>query len=869
MSNKINLRIVHLTMVMLLATLAAAPGQAQDLSLEIDGNMVAYPGELTSVQYSPLDQRLEVLTIFEDFRCAPVSSPGPAGKSMLVLDQINSDTEPDAIYTIAVPMNGGSIDLDSSARVLRVTTSSDPGDELECVRERNAFWASDFENPFKIEAATPGSPFPTGNLLSIPFTVRNQSLTTIATDVLVDFRWSARTPLGQPVTSFPAPTFSPSDAVTSLSGTERRWTIDRLWPGESRTINVEHDVELGLDPGTVILTEVFNIAASDREGENALAVGSQTTLESEVTTGEALLMLSKTQTAGPNPVTQAGQELGYDVVVENTGTFTLTGVAVTDTFPNGDQETLTGPVELLTADGVLEPGETWTYSPSYTVEQDDIDDGIALVNTASVVTNEVPGPTTATAETAVDGEASQAIDYTASVSDVDTAGQIVTYTLEIENSGDVSLTVSSVSANLPDSTDGTLSGPTESGTVNNKIDPGETWTYTTEYAVRQADLDNASTLVSSAVVTMDQAQAGTQNDVTTVNVIKNTSVGLTKRIVENEIYDAVGDVIEYAFDVENTGNQTLAGPVTIDDDLIGNVSCPNLSSVGDGDSNLQPEEIAICTGTIEVTQEHLDTGSIVNTATATVEGVTSDVSTATATANQMPEISLTKTVSAITVVNTSTVVTTEYENVGDVISYAFEVENSGNQTLAGPVTVNDNLTVDESCPALTSIGNDDSNFDPGETVVCTASYTVTQQDIDDGSVVNQATASAGGTTSNQDSATASAVQDHSMVVNASSSVDMGGDATIDAGDTINYSFTIQNLGNTTLTGLSVSPNNQDVTTSGSLASLAPGATDTTSFTASYVIKGADITAGSFSVVFNVSSSEGENDNESESTPLPQ
>ena len=47
-----------------------------------------------------------------------------------------------------------------------------------------------------------------------------------------------------------------------------------------------------------------------------------------------------------------------------------------------------------------------------------------------------------------------------------------------------------------------------------------------------------------------------------------------------------------------------------------------------------------------------------------------------------------------------------------------------------------------------AIGNNDANLDPGEVVICTASYSVTQEDLDAGEVLNNAEADgtpAGGT----------------------------------------------------------------------------------------------------------------------------
>ena len=90
--------------------------------------------------------------------------------------------------------------------------------------------------------------------------------------------------------------------------------------------------------------------------------------------------------------------------------------------------------------------------------------------------------------------------------------------------------------------------------------------------------------------------------------------------------------------------------------------------------------------------------------------------------------------------------------VGDVISYTYLVSNNGNVRLAGPVTVaDDKATV--SCPALSTIGNNDGFLDPGESITCSASYAITQADLNNGSVTNTAKASAGEINSNEDKAT--------------------------------------------------------------------------------------------------------------------
>jgi hypothetical protein len=88
-----------------------------------------------------------------------------------------------------------------------------------------------------------------------------------------------------------------------------------------------------------------------------------------------------------------------------------------------------------------------------------------------------------------------------------------------------------------------------------------------------------------------------------------------------------------------------------------------------------------------------------------------------------------------------------------VISYEYQVTNTGNVSLAGPVSVDDDKTPVD-CPEIATVGNLDDMLNPGESVTCTAGYAVNADDVTAGSVTNMATASAGGVISNQDQETA-------------------------------------------------------------------------------------------------------------------
>ena len=73
---------------------------------------------------------------------------------------------------------------------------------------------------------------------------------------------------------------------------------------------------------------------------------------------------------------------------------------------------------------------------------------------------------------------------------------------------------------------------------------------------------------------------------------------------------------------------------------------------------------------------------------------------------------------------------------GDTIAYTYLVTNTGNVTLAS-VAVSDPSQGPVTCPTPPAPG-----LDPGASLICTANsvYTVTQADVDNGSVVDTATA---------------------------------------------------------------------------------------------------------------------------------
>ncbi len=93
-----------------------------------------------------------------------------------------------------------------------------------------------------------------------------------------------------------------------------------------------------------------------------------------------------------------------------------------------------------------------------------------------------------------------------------------------------------------------------------------------------------------------------------------------------------------------------------------------------------------------------------------------------------------------------------YNTVGQVIKYNHNVKNIGTLPAPGPVTI-----TGATCPDITTVGNKDAMLDINEVVVCTSSYTITQADLDKGSVTTVTMANVGGVNSNQVTTTVATV----------------------------------------------------------------------------------------------------------------
>jgi uncharacterized repeat protein (TIGR01451 family) len=55
---------------------------------------------------------------------------------------------------------------------------------------------------------------------------------------------------------------------------------------------------------------------------------------------------------------------------------------------------------------------------------------------------------------------------------------------------------------------------------------------------------------------------------------------------------------------------------------------------------------------------------------------------------------------------------------GETLNYSYLVSNNGSAPLAGPLVVSDDLSTDESCPDVSTVGDFDAFLDPGESITC-------------------------------------------------------------------------------------------------------------------------------------------------------
>jgi uncharacterized repeat protein (TIGR01451 family) len=672
-----------------------------------------------------------------------------------------------------------------------------------------------------VKSADPAGPsdFTVGQQITYSFLVTNTGNVTL-TDVTVDDS-----------------TFSGTgtlSAITCPAGAAS------LAPGDSITCTATYTLtQADIDAGKV--TNTATATGNPPSGTPPVSPPSNVTIPE--TPNPAITVV---KSADLTDITAAGQTIHYSFLVTNTGNVTLTN-------PTADDSDFTGTGALSPVDcptGPLIPGASVTCTATYVTTQTDVDNG-GVTNTATATgtpPGDTPPPVSPPSTVNVPSTPTPGISVvkTADVTDITAAGQTITYSFAVTNTGNVTLT--DVTVDDSDFTGtGTLSAIACPTTT---LTPGASTTCTATYVTTQADVDGGG-VTNTATATGTPPGGGTPpvSPPSTVNVPSTPTPGISivKTADPSTVHHA-GDAVTYSFAVTNTGNVTLMD-VTVNDTSFSGTGSLSAITCPAGAASLAPGATVTCTATYVVTQADIDAGSITNAATATgtppgnTPPVTSPPSTAKITAPPAPAITVVKTVSPS---GQSTY------TVGQKLTYSFVVTNTGNTTLTD-VTVNEGDFTGSGQLSAITCPTGAASLAPGDSITCTATYTLTQADIDAGKVTNTATAT--GTppeTTTPPVSPPSTVTVPSPPAPALTVTKTANVTTITAaGQTITYSFKVTNIGNVTITNPKVDDSHftgtgklSAITCPAAAASLAPGASVTC--TATYVTTAADVASGKLS-----------------------
>ncbi len=558
---------------------------------------------------------------------------------------------------------------------------------------------------------------------------------------------------------------------SSLPSLGANGTVNWIGSGLGYSIAANSSLKLVYSTAITDCTNGFNYSNSATGRQGSTIVG-PATASVNIGLSTALGLTKNVSTPNFNSV---GQILVYTYIIKNTGTsgsvagpFTVTDdkplVVFGINYPAGQP--------FPCGVGPLAAGQTTSCTATYTVTADDVLSG-TIMNKAYAAGSGLVSES-ARAMTNYSGP-SLTLTKTPSLPTFQIAGNIITYTYVIKNTGSVVLsgpfTVNDDHIGNPLGTPFTCgSGP---------LPAGGTTSCTAAYTVTAAD-STAGFILNTATASGN----GITTTQTQASVVKAQTPGISvAKNVSPTIFTAAGNTLTYTYTVTNTGNTTLSS-ITISDDKIGS---PAGTAFACGSGTLSAGATRTCTATYTVTPADLTTGSITNTAIASSSSgaggnlisVTSD------------PVSLTTNKAAPALTMAKGVTETYYSNIGTVIHYAYTVKNTGNVVVTAPITISDNMINGGS-----SFICSNNNLAVGGSISCNAIYIVNQADLDKGSLTNIATASGVGVTSPADSKTIYADQNPALSLSKNPTP-----ATFtDAGQTITYTYTIRNTGNVTLSG---------------------------------------------------------------------
>ncbi|RDY61699.1 gliding motility-associated C-terminal domain-containing protein [Flagellimonas nanhaiensis] len=438
-----------------------------------------------------------------------------------------------------------------------------------------------------------------------------------------------------------------------------------------------------------------------------------------------------------------------------------------------------GPEGDLGDDGLMGSGETWTYTATYIITADDITSG--EVQNRAYVTANLQGPVLITVEDLSDYENLQ--EDRPTVTDLSQCMPIIgliktgvlnedctsiTYTFTVTNESSNDQVLENVlleDLDIPL----TIEGPEGDLNDDTFLDLDETWTYTATYPVKIQDInlgfvDNLARVTADVIGVPGLSVEDLSHDFdvnedgdTTVDLssCQTPSIGLIKESSLVDIdQDGCPESILYEFTLTNTGDADLKPIILKDDELLGGeVPGPDPNTDEGNDDLLSVGESWSYFALYALTQQDIDDGFVMNQASVTAETLggntqvqddSDDNSLAEndPTNTIVPNNACTDGAADLELLKEGTLVDIDQDDCFETIGYTFTVTNTGGVDLDS-VTLEDELLGGElSGPVPGSDNGDDGILSVGESWTYEALYALTQQNIDDGSVDNQATVSA-------------------------------------------------------------------------------------------------------------------------------
>jgi uncharacterized repeat protein (TIGR01451 family) len=605
---------------------------------------------------------------------------------------------------------------------------------------------------------------------------------------------------------------------------------------------------------------VNNVATADgTDPDGDPVVSAPDNTSTEVTVPRPALVIEKTAgtpvDVNNSGITDAGDTIEYTFTIINTGNVALHDVGVNDPLIGSATCTPSAPAFALGGMTMLAaPGLSLAAGASLDCVADalyvitEADETLRFVNNTATADGTDPedDPVESEEDTtstpvqtpapvlSIDKSAGAPVDV--NNSGITDAGDTIQYRFTVANDGNVPVRNIAVVDPLVGSVTCEVTDLAVDGSTNCVADA--------VYVVTAADeadgsVDNSATATG---IDPDGGPVTSVPDTTTTPVtlpdpslVIEKTAGAPVDVNNSGITDA-GDTIQYTFTVTNDGNVPL-GSIAVVDPLAGAVTCAATVLAPGIPTNCAANAVYTITASDEAANV------VTNTARATGTDpdagvVTSDPdSTNTPVTEQAPVLTLDKSAgNPVDVNNNGTV------DAGDTIEYTFAVTNDGNVPVR-EIELDDPIAGSVTCEEL--------QLDVGESTDCAADelYVITQADVDAGEVLNVATAAGidpdnEPTVSNEDSTTTTIARAAELQIEKTADlVDGDGDNLADVNEAIDYSFTVTNTGNVTVTAVRVDdPKAGAVTCTETV--LAPGESTTCAAFQQYVVTQADVDAGS-------------------------